>query len=271
MKHFSHPHPLELSEIVGDENDEEVICSGCEENLKPGEEFYSCIKKSEEECQFSLHKSCSEKIPEKFRHKSHPEHELILIPEPDVYSNIYGCNACGEKFIGFNYTCTECYGIYTHPKCAFMPEIVKRDDHEHSLWLYYSSPLPEDDHDTSLDCHVCQEYVPRDSWNYYCAEDGFGTHFACINAEAIVPTVEEEEEGGGGEELQEEEEVQEEEEEVQEEGGGEEGEVEEEGEEEESIEAMQYALQNRQAILDFQANMSQMNARFMTMLASNPW
>ncbi|CAD5321344.1 unnamed protein product [Arabidopsis thaliana] len=129
VRHASHNHPLRVFKA---RDEDEVVCSGCELDLT-GQAF-KCIKS---DCDYFLHKSCFE-LPRETSHKSHPDHPLTLLHSPP-YSETYTCDACGEYGSGFTYNCSECqYDL--HVGCAFIPETVEREDHEHPLTLLYNTP-----------------------------------------------------------------------------------------------------------------------------------
>ncbi|KAJ4904227.1 Cysteine/Histidine-rich C1 domain family protein [Raphanus sativus] len=111
VRHPSHNHPLR---IFKSQEEDEIICSGCELDLI-GQAF-KCTKK---DCDYFLHKSCFD-LPRETNHKSHLNHPLTLLHSPP-YGHSYTCDACGQYGSGFTYNCSECqYDV--HVGCVFIPE-----------------------------------------------------------------------------------------------------------------------------------------------------
>ncbi|KAJ6869763.1 hypothetical protein NC651_034471 [Populus alba x Populus x berolinensis] len=67
--HFSHGHPLKLTEI---KHDDEILCSACQKHCS-GQTYVCCSSK----CKFFLHNSCFN-LPQKIHHSFHPHHSLTL-------------------------------------------------------------------------------------------------------------------------------------------------------------------------------------------------
>ncbi|AEC10415.1 Cysteine/Histidine-rich C1 domain family protein [Arabidopsis thaliana] len=87
----------------------------------------------------------------------------------------YTCDACGEYGSGFTYNCSECqYDL--HVGCAFIPETVEREDHEHPLTLLYNTPCKGCEDGAMFICNVCEEDMSENLWVYYCKECDYGTH-----------------------------------------------------------------------------------------------
>ncbi|KAM7512289.1 hypothetical protein LguiB_011164 [Lonicera macranthoides] len=174
IKHFSHPHPLRLSEF---QEGDSIVCLGCEEDLLgPG---YSCITS---ECDFNLHKSCF-KLAREIKHESHIEHPLALLPSPPYKTSELTCDACLKVGSSFAYHCNTCQ-FDLHVNCASLPKTVKRGDHEHVLVLLYSSPYKKptkNEEAISFLCDVCNKIVDERCWVYYCKQCDFGTHLECVN------------------------------------------------------------------------------------------
>ncbi|KAG2309625.1 hypothetical protein Bca52824_029373 [Brassica carinata] len=136
VRHPSHSHPLR---IFKSQEGDEIICSGCELDLI-GQAF-KCTKKT-------AITSCT-------------NHPLTLLHSPP-YGHSYTCDACGQYGSGFTYNCSECqYDL--HVGCAFIPETVEREDHDHPLTLVYNTPCKGQDMSENL-------------WVYYCKECDYGTH-----------------------------------------------------------------------------------------------
>ncbi|XP_073022982.1 protein VACUOLELESS GAMETOPHYTES-like [Primulina eburnea] len=196
-KHFSHPHPLKLSVPAlhkDDEYEADVVCSGCEQALIPADPVYTC---SERDCEFFLHKSCSE-LPRHTEHKSHPDHEFTLLSEPPEHSLYYDCNACGDLIRGFSFHCNKCEDFRLHVKCAFLAESVDSKAHKHTLSVEYSSRQKSEEGgsgDNMVLCDVCDCCLTEGYWFYGCKECDFHTHLVCaISAEGPPDEAKEEEE-----------------------------------------------------------------------------
>ncbi|WZY82367.1 hypothetical protein YC2023_028751 [Brassica napus] len=184
VKHPSHKHPLHIFKA---QEEDEIICSGCELGLT-GEAF-KCTKT---DCDYFLHKSCFD-LPREINHKSHPNHPLTLLHSPPYESNAYGCDACGQYGSSFIYHCSKCqYDV--HVGCAFLPEIVEREDHEHPLTLVFNSPCKGREGMVFM-CDVCKETVSENLWVYHCKVCDYGTH---VHSCAVYEN--DEVKRGGGEE-----------------------------------------------------------------------
>ncbi|KAL0844882.1 hypothetical protein Bca101_018128 [Brassica carinata] len=130
VKHPSHKHPLHIFKA---QEEDEIICSGCELELT-GE----ALKCTKSDCDHFLHKSCFD-LPREINHKSHPNHPLTLLHSPPYEGNAYGCDACGQYGSSFIYHCSKCqYDV--HVGCAFLPDTLESEDHEHMLTLVFNSP-----------------------------------------------------------------------------------------------------------------------------------
>ncbi|XP_024010885.1 uncharacterized protein LOC18015500 isoform X2 [Eutrema salsugineum] len=128
VRHPSHNHPLRIFKA---QDEDEIICSGCELDMT-GQSF-KCTNHS------------------------------------------YTCDACGEYGSGFTYNCSECqYDV--HVGCAFIPETVEREDHEHPLTLLYNTPCKGREDGAMFICDVCEEDMSENLWVYYCKECDYGTH-----------------------------------------------------------------------------------------------
>ncbi|KAK6162851.1 hypothetical protein DH2020_002692 [Rehmannia glutinosa] len=146
MKHFSHPHALKLSEYLKkeDDNDDETICSGCEQQLSSDSPFYTCPKRDCEfylhkslinafsfhceKCDFRLHVKCAF-LPEFVDCKAH-EHALAVryyTPKStkDDDFDIVLCDVCdGCVTEGcWSYFCKDC-DFVTDLECAFAADVA---------------------------------------------------------------------------------------------------------------------------------------------------
>ncbi|MFS8026752.1 hypothetical protein Hanom_Chr16g01490411 [Helianthus anomalus] len=99
-------------------------------------------------------------------HKSHPEHPLTLLPQAP-YDNKDGT--------GFTYHCSICT-FDLHTTCVSLPETVNPDDHKHTLKLFYSCPVKDED----FYCDVCHGEVQKDC---------YGSHLDCVDCEKYECTL----------------------------------------------------------------------------------
>ncbi|XP_059462654.1 uncharacterized protein LOC132191579 [Corylus avellana] len=127
IQHFSHPHNLILSpeEVLHDK-----LCDGCMHFIFSAP-FYNCM-----ECNFFLHTTCAH-LPKAKKHILH-QHTLTLLPNAPYLGGLFFCNACGDNHHGFTYRCNTCeYDLDV--QCCLVPETLKHDGHQHSLFLPASS------------------------------------------------------------------------------------------------------------------------------------
>ncbi|XP_073138125.1 protein VACUOLELESS GAMETOPHYTES-like [Henckelia pumila] len=249
-KHFSHPHPLKLYCVSPDEEYEaDVVCSGCEQALIPAADpVYTC---TERDCEFFLHKSCSE-LARHMEHKSHTGHELTLLSEPPERSIYYNCNACGDLINGFSFRCINksCHeeeeDFKLHVKCAFLAESVDSKAHKHTLSVEYYNSSTEETTTNMVLCDVCEYCLTEGYWFYGCKECHFRTHLVC----AITA------DGPPDEAKEAEAEAEEEEEEVEEEEEDLEGLT-----DEQRLMLARIKAQDQMAMLQFQMQMAQLNAQ----------
>ncbi|KAL1214271.1 Protein VACUOLELESS GAMETOPHYTES [Cardamine amara subsp. amara] len=178
VRHPSHNHPLRFFKS---QEEDEIICSGCELELI-GQAF-KCTKS---ECDYFLHKSCFD-LRGEIHHKCHPNHSLILLYSAPYRRPRYICNACDANGTGFTYHCSECrYDV--HVGCAFIPEKIEREDHEHQLTLLYNRPCKGRKDGAMCICDVCKEDMLENCWVYYCKTCDYGTHtYLCVTNEDKEP------------------------------------------------------------------------------------
>ena len=181
VNHFSHRHPLNFSQLHQEEEQDDIICSGCEISILGP--FYHCSKPN---CGFSLHKHCF-KLPKQVRHESHPKHPLSLLPLPSYDTGEFLCNACGDFGTTFTYHCPVCQ-FDLHVRCACLPKIMRleKEKHVHPLVLHYVLPSKKEDGEmVSLLCGLCEQSLPKICWAYFCEVCDYVTHLDCaINEEA---------------------------------------------------------------------------------------
>ncbi|KAL8495901.1 hypothetical protein ACS0TY_019861 [Phlomoides rotata] len=168
IKHFSHPHALNPTEI---EQKNGKVCSACEREISGS--VYTC---TEPNCSFILDKACFD-APREIRHKSHPHHPLTLLS-----ASPFDCYACWNSGKGMAYTCLTC-STTLHIDCVSWAETVAPGaSHKHPLTLYYSAAEASGG-DVSFTCGACQKPVNQKAWRYYCRECRIGGHTRCpVNA-----------------------------------------------------------------------------------------
>ncbi|GAB4846392.1 hypothetical protein Ancab_025397 [Ancistrocladus abbreviatus] len=180
IKHFSHPHALREYKF---QERHRIVCDACELDLLG--EAYGCAK-----CDFHLHKSCFE-APRELEHGGHPKHTLKLLSRTPYPAGRVICNGCGEENRGFDYHCA-CCNYDLHIDCAHLPKVMKRDDHRHTLALYYSFPYFQ--YSGEEYCDVCRNSIDKRRWVYGCRQCKYWCHSDCIFREAISLSEDDEDE-----------------------------------------------------------------------------
>ncbi|GAA0187061.1 hypothetical protein LIER_34349 [Lithospermum erythrorhizon] len=173
IRHFSHQHALKELEFTKQDGKK---CYGCGYIIDGS--GYSCV---DLQCNFNLDKSCFES-PNEVKHKSHLDHTLKLLANPPYQGGTFTCNACIKEGTGFVYNCATC-SFDLHVDCVSWPEKVKREDHQHPLTLFFSSPTPpntEGQPEVTTICDVCQTAIHEMAWTYSCHECDFATHLECV-------------------------------------------------------------------------------------------
>ncbi|XP_041011240.1 uncharacterized protein LOC121255007 [Juglans microcarpa x Juglans regia] len=124
IEHFSHEHKLIISKK---ELEDDKICEGCMLSISPP--FYSC-----EQCNFFLHGSCTILLPKTQLPLFH-EHPLTLLSQAPSPSGIFLCFACERLQHGFCYRCDLSDYYQMDIQCASLPETLKHEGHQHSLFI----------------------------------------------------------------------------------------------------------------------------------------
>ncbi|KAL8495906.1 hypothetical protein ACS0TY_019866 [Phlomoides rotata] len=167
INHFSHRHPLQLSEL---HETDKAVCSGCEVDIVGP--AYICTKPH---CTFLLHDLCFD-LPRYIRHHSHRKHPLVLRPSPPYSDGEFTCDACGRSGNGYTYNCGTCE-FDLHVECASLPETENREDHQHPLILMSEFPGKMDGPD--FVCYVCDDPMVKGCWMYSCLDCKCGAHLEC--------------------------------------------------------------------------------------------
>ncbi|XP_073126206.1 protein VACUOLELESS GAMETOPHYTES-like [Henckelia pumila] len=169
LTHFSHPHPLKLSNAAASH------CSACKVlDASGAAAVYSCTV-----CSFSLHKKCYD-LPQKIKHEFDQAHVLSLQPKPVYPEGVFKCDACGIQGDGFSYHCSPC-GTDLHSICASLPMTLSHNCHQqHYLSLTFSAPYAGN----AFSCDICKR-VGSKTWLYRCNLCEFDVHLTCV---AMIPT-----------------------------------------------------------------------------------
>lgn len=157
IQHFSHmEHPLVF--IEGVEENEEIVCTGCDEPISDA--AYKCS-----ECSFFLHKSCTE-LQREIQHPVHPNHPLVLIASKHRI-----CDGCGKDSKScFFYHCKECR-FDLDIKCASNWQSSAEDGHQHVFLPIFNqiqftcNICGEDRKESARVCSICQLLV-----DIFCAQ-----------------------------------------------------------------------------------------------------
>ncbi|MQL87885.1 hypothetical protein Taro_020434 [Colocasia esculenta] len=167
IQHFSHPHPLELS------NFQQALapstCVGC--RLRASGWTYAC-----KACSYVLHITCAQ-MPQFINHPADPSHALALLAVPAYPEGFFNCDACGQKGVGFSYHCGTC-SLDVHTLCASMPLSVTHQAHPpHPLALAFFPPYQN----KGFSCDICGN-TGTNHWLYRCAVCEFDVHLGCATA-----------------------------------------------------------------------------------------
>lgn len=165
LKHFSHPHELELCTQLQDLSP----CSGC--RLPPLGQMYICNP-----CNFTLHLSCA-KFPQLITHPSHPNHPLNLLPTSKYPGGRFNCDACNHRGDGFSYHCGNCE-FDLHVICATRPFKITHQLHQCLLELTFKNPYTGA---KGFSCDVCRK-IGTKQWLYRCPACEFDVHLDCSTA-----------------------------------------------------------------------------------------
>ncbi|KAL3512493.1 hypothetical protein ACH5RR_025210 [Cinchona calisaya] len=179
MKHFSHPHELQLQQIgLANVNDQYPTCSACKLPALVGENMYIC-----KSCNFLLHLACAE-FPQLITHPAHKNHILTLLPVAAYPGGFFNCDACNCQGNGFSYHCSSCeYDL--HVLCASKPLKFTHKFHSCQLDLTFTSPYSNT---KGFSCDVCKKFGCK-QWLYRCASCEFDVHLDCTSASSPAPAV----------------------------------------------------------------------------------
>ncbi|KAM0063450.1 putative chromatin regulator PHD family [Helianthus debilis subsp. tardiflorus] len=149
----------------------EFICDACK---CYGNGFaYSCVQ-----CNYKIDVWCAF-IPDKIKHKSHPNHLLSSNHEYYRSSEDNYCRMCLSGFTADNeisFGCKRCE-FHLHAGCALLlPETIRHKYDKHPMSLAYS---PIENHEGDYFCEVCEEELNPNACFYHCHECVQSIHTTC--------------------------------------------------------------------------------------------
>ncbi|XWS56398.1 hypothetical protein CRYUN_Cryun09bG0082200 [Craigia yunnanensis] len=154
IKHFIHEHNLVLEDKINEASDRN--CDGCMRSISTP--FYYCS-----ECNFFLHKSCAE-LP-KIKHHWFQRFAATLQAK-----NFETCDLCNRSCSGLFYRSKSDDEILDFClRCATVPNIIKRQGHEHFLFFDYKC---------KMQCNACG--VGSEHGAFRCRKCNFTLDFACM-------------------------------------------------------------------------------------------
>ena len=165
IKHFSHPqHNLFLSneEFTGYKR-----CEACMQFIISSIPFYECTK-----CNFFLHIRCA-KVPSTIKRGLFHQHPLTLFSQVPLTDGLFRCRACRRLRHGFTYRCGECGWYNLDVQCCLIPETLKHEAHQHSLFLGMTS---------FETCNACGEHGAK----FVCTDCKFALCFRCATLPLIA-------------------------------------------------------------------------------------
>ncbi|RVW35976.1 hypothetical protein CK203_078260 [Vitis vinifera] len=150
FSHFSHEHPLELTNLWPQGH---TVCSGCKMSIVAGKDYYTC-----KPCSYYLHSTCYN-LPRLIQHPADPNHDLNLVP-----SASFDCKACGLRG-------SETHRFHPHAlKLEFAPpysnskgfrcDICGNLGSDH--WLYRCSGCDCDTHLACATANLNPQFMPRE-------------------------------------------------------------------------------------------------------------
>ncbi|XP_022743926.1 uncharacterized protein LOC111294869 [Durio zibethinus] len=150
FKHFKHEHNLVFEDKIKEDSDRH--CDGC--MLSISTPFYYCSV-----CNFFLHKTCAE-LP-KIKH-----HWYRRFPFTLEARDFLRCKLCYRYCSGLFYISGR---LYFCLRCATVPDIIRREGHEHLLFF---------DYQRKRQCSACG--VGGGYGAFRCKECSFSLDFACM-------------------------------------------------------------------------------------------
>jgi hypothetical protein len=157
FKHFSHPqHNLIMS---NEKLMDDMHCEACMQFIifTP---FYGCAQ-----CNFFLHIRCT-KLPATIKRGIFQKHPLTLRssdPNTDA-TRLFECIVCGRHRQGFLYTCNKCIYCNYDVQCCLIPNSLKHNGHQHSLYLAMRPSLETCNacgktNDLNFVCTTCNKFT----------------------------------------------------------------------------------------------------------------
>ncbi|XP_031494327.1 uncharacterized protein LOC116260271 [Nymphaea colorata] len=172
LTHFSHAHPLHLSQIDDNGQKENPRCGGCHEECSSKDGVYACRS-----CTYFLHCECADP-PREIRHPADELHPLAFLDVPPYPGEVFSCSACRQIGRGFLYRCAACR-LDVHPRCARLPACVQHPSHKHALVLATKTAYGG----LGFICDLCIRHG-RKQWYYRCKPCGFELHTECAIKES---------------------------------------------------------------------------------------
>ncbi|XP_050386373.1 uncharacterized protein LOC126802733 [Argentina anserina] len=173
VQHFSHQHPLKLSNHP---SHVASLCAGCKLICAGSAgSIYTCSAG----CNYFLHTSCAQ-MPQQMTHPFDQNHVLTLLPIPAYPGGEFRCNACWKDGSGFSYHCGPC-DIDLHMNCASMPLSLpphQQFHHPHQLNLTFSM---QPGSPNSFMCDICNNAGHKE-WFYWCVPCDFTAHLGCARS-----------------------------------------------------------------------------------------
>ncbi|KAK4779009.1 hypothetical protein SAY86_006537 [Trapa natans] len=185
IRHFSHPHPLDLTTLQYQPTLTITICSCCGLPCDGRNYTYTCRTCTVGSLGgggFALHADCAQ-MHSLITHPSHPGHPLTLHPSPPYQgASSFNCDACGRSGSAFCYHCSVC-DFDLHPTCASKPLFAAHPHHPHQLGLEFFPPYPA----RAFSCDICRD-TGKNHWLYRCSSCEFDAHLDCATPIGGGPT-----------------------------------------------------------------------------------
>ncbi|XAR67954.1 hypothetical protein NMG60_11002910, partial [Bertholletia excelsa] len=162
-----HDHSLIFNEMPTNN----MNCYACEQPISGP--LYDCKR-----CLFFLHKSCAE-LPRELTHPYHPEHALILRPNPPTNYACCRCDVCSEICTRFIYHCSTCK-FDVDINCALVvhnvQQRVQQACHQHELTPLHKPAL--------FFCDACG--TEHKGPSYLCTTCGFWANEQCVSLPTTI-------------------------------------------------------------------------------------
>nr|GEU62946.1 zinc finger, PHD-type [Tanacetum cinerariifolium] len=150
IKHNFHPHPLilvrtESNDITSTPTSSKTHVLSCHNPLKKVQllcnacvrpvtsvPFFKCVN---DDCNFVLHKWCTQLPTQVKNYPGHRGHTLILHSNaPKKFLSVFYCHACQFHCNGFAYSCVQC-DYHIDVTCSFIPPIIAHEAHKELVYM----------------------------------------------------------------------------------------------------------------------------------------